>query len=161
MLTRASTPMVRHPDLIERIAPFAAPDETVVGAFRVFRGPRPGAEFLAIALNVPVFAFAPVGALAAVVICLISVVAITAIIQTLRQYILCAVTNRGVLLIGCGHVPGRWSPKSLIASGPWASMGTPKDHVESRIRIGDRSYWLSGAEYDEARRLNRWITDQA
>ena len=160
MPARASTPMVRHPDLVERIAPFAAPAETVVGAFRVFRGPRPGTEFLAIALNVPVFAFAPIGALASVVICLISVVAITVMIQILRQYILCAVTDRGVLLIGCGHVPGRWSPKSLIASGPWASMGTVKDRVESRIRIGDRSYWLRSAEYDEARRLSAWIADQ-
>lgn len=154
----ASRPMVRSSETTERVRPYLEPDEHVIGGFGVMRGPRPGTEALAIALNVPVFAFLPVGPLASVLVCLVSAAAILIAIQALRRYFLCAVTDQGVLLLDCGHLPSTWEPRSVIARGPWASIAPPEGHA-AQVRIGDRSYWISAGELDRARNLSAWIAD--
>lgn len=156
----ASQPMVRSTENPERVREYLEPGEHLIGSFGIMQGPRPGTEALAVALNVPMFAFLPVGPLASVMVCLVTAAAILIAILVLRRYFLCAVTDRGVLLLDGGHVPYRWGLRSVAARGPWASITPPGDHA-SQVRIGDRWYWISAGELDRAHKLSAWIAEQS
>lgn len=152
--------MVQTPELTERITPFTSPGETIIGAVRLMRGPRPGTEALALVVNVPLLAFSPAGIGTTLLIGLALGVAILLVIAALRQYLICAVTDQGVVLLSCGRVPARWVPRSLEQRLGWTLLDDADRHRGPRATINDQTYWIIASDQAEARRLDRWIATQ-
>lgn len=152
--------MLQSSELTERITPFTSPGETVIGAVRLMRGPRPGTEALALVVNVPLLAFSPAGIGTTLLIGLGLGVAILLVIAARRQYLICGVTDQGVLLLNCGRVPARWVPRTLEQRLGWTLLDTADRHRGPRATINDQTYWIMASDQAEARRLDRWIATQ-
>jgi|GEM_PF-4033224 hypothetical protein len=152
--------MVQTSELTERITPFADADETIIGAVRMMRGPRPGTEALALVVNVPLLVFSPAGIGATLLIGLAIAALVLLVIAALRQYLICAVTDRGVVLLNCGRVPTRWVPRALEQRLGWALLDDADRHRGPRATINDQPYWIMASDQAEARRLDRWMATQ-
>ena len=149
--------VVHPPELIARVTPFAAPGETVIGAFRALRGPRPGAEALALVVNVPLLAFAPGAIISTLLIGAGLGVGVLVLVAVLRQRVLCAVVDDGILVLRCGRIPGSWQPQARIDRGGWDLVTMTSNQLGPRTTIGTVTYWIATADLAEVRRLARWI----
>ena len=152
--------MVPDPELIARVAPFADPGETVVGTFRAMRGPRPGSEALALVVNVPLLAFSPGGIVPTLLIGVALAAIVLVVIAALRQRVLSAVLDDGLLLLRCGQVPGRWIPHTLMQRGGWELLTVSVDQLGPRTTIAGVTYWIVATDLAEVRRLARWIAHE-
>ena len=152
--------MVPDPELIAQVAPFAEPGETVVGAFRAMRGPRPGSEALALVVNVPLLAFSPAAIVPTLLIGVVLAAAVLVGIAALRRRVLCVIADDGLLLLRCGQIPGRWIPHTLIQRGGWGLLAISIDQLGPRTTIGDLTYWIPATDLADVRRLARWIAHE-
>ena len=149
--------VVPAPALIARVTPFAEPGGSVIGVFRAIRGPRPGAEALALVINVPLLAFAPGAIISTLLIGAALGVAVLIIVAALRQRVLCAVVDDGILVLRCGRTPGIWQPKVRVDHGGWGRVAITSNQLGPRTTIGTVTYWIATADLAEVRRLARWI----
>ena len=141
---------------------FAPPDEPVIAAFRAIQGPRPGTEALALGAAVPVLAFSPAGVGTALLLCLAVALAALAIITARRRSVIVALTERSLLVLDCGRVPGRWQPRSLLGRSGRQPLVDAADQSGRRglhLNINGCPTWVVGGDQDEARRRATSMTD--
>ena len=160
MPTLAPETVVPDPALLERVTPFVDADETIVGAVRMMRGPRPGTEALALVVNVPLLVFSPAGIGTTLLIGLAIAALVLVVIAALRRYLICAVTDQGVVLVNCGRVPARWVPRALERRLGWTLLDAADRHRGPRTTLADQTYWVLASDQAEARRLDRWMATQ-
>ena len=157
-----SRPVVARSSIGELAAPFALPDDPIVGAFRALQGPRPGIEALALAVDVPILAFSPAGIVPTLLLCLAVDAAILLLVTVLRRSVVVAVTQHALLLLDCGRIPGRWRPRSLLRRSnqrPLTDAARDSARRGVRLEFDRRATWVIGADQDEARRLAASITE--
>ena len=148
--------------LDERANPFARPDDPILGAFRAVQGPRPGTEALALAVGIPILAFSPAGIVATLLFCVAVGVVILLLLAARRRSVIIAVTERSLLVLDCGRIPGRWQPRtSLHRSDRQPLKVAARDSARRglRLEIDGRATWVLGADQDDARRLAASITE--